>query len=168
MLPSGDQATVKVRIDISFMGYNFKGAPQTQNWVKEKGEWFVKSDRAAVAKKSLYPAGKAEIDASLHIRSAQYLIPAVAVQIETADGAGISLRAELDERDPGCGLPETGCHFKHVIGPGIEVDGYNTPLHQIPVMIIGLDPHRYGQTMKDCRRRPRSTSSRRCPDSAAG
>jgi hypothetical protein len=43
MLPSGDQATVKVRIDISFMGYDFKRAPQTQNWVKEKGEWFVKS-----------------------------------------------------------------------------------------------------------------------------
>ena len=44
MLPSGDQATVKVRIDISFMGYDFKGAPQTQNWVKERGEWFLKSE----------------------------------------------------------------------------------------------------------------------------
>jgi hypothetical protein len=44
MLPSGDQATVKVRIDISYMGYNFKGAPQTENWVKERGEWFVKSE----------------------------------------------------------------------------------------------------------------------------
>jgi hypothetical protein len=43
VLPSGDQATVKVRIDISFMGYDFKRAPQTQNWVKEKGEWFVNS-----------------------------------------------------------------------------------------------------------------------------
>jgi hypothetical protein len=42
MLPSGDQATVKVMIDISFMGYNFKGAPQNQDWVKERGEWFVK------------------------------------------------------------------------------------------------------------------------------
>ena len=42
MLPSGDQAKVEVRIDISFMGYDFKGAPQTQNWVKERGEWFVK------------------------------------------------------------------------------------------------------------------------------
>jgi hypothetical protein len=41
--PSGDQATVKVRIDISFMGYDFKRAPQTQTWVKERGEWFVKS-----------------------------------------------------------------------------------------------------------------------------
>jgi hypothetical protein len=43
VLPSGDQATVKIRIDISFMGYDFKRAPQTQNWVKEKGEWFVRS-----------------------------------------------------------------------------------------------------------------------------
>ena len=42
MLPSGDQATVKVMIHISFMGYNFKGAPQKQDWVKERGEWFVK------------------------------------------------------------------------------------------------------------------------------
>lgn len=41
MLPSGDQATVKVRIEISFMGYDFNRAPQTQNWVKERGEWFV-------------------------------------------------------------------------------------------------------------------------------
>jgi hypothetical protein len=40
MLPSGEQATVKVRTDISFMGYDFKGAPQTQNLVKERGEWF--------------------------------------------------------------------------------------------------------------------------------
>jgi len=46
MLPSGEQATAKVRIDISFRGYDFKGAPQTQNWVKEKGEWFVKSEPA--------------------------------------------------------------------------------------------------------------------------
>jgi hypothetical protein len=38
--PSGDEATVKVRIDISIMGYDFKGGPQTQRWVKERGEWF--------------------------------------------------------------------------------------------------------------------------------
>jgi hypothetical protein len=44
VLPSGDQAAVKVRIDISFMGYDFKDAPQKQEWVKEKGEWFVKSE----------------------------------------------------------------------------------------------------------------------------
>jgi hypothetical protein len=42
-LPSGDQATVKVKIDLLYMGYNFKGAPQTQEWVKEKGAWFVNS-----------------------------------------------------------------------------------------------------------------------------
>jgi hypothetical protein len=44
MVPSRDEAKVKVRIDISFMGYNFQGAPQEQSWVKEKGEWFVKSE----------------------------------------------------------------------------------------------------------------------------
>ena len=42
MLPSGEQATVKVRIDISFMGYDFKGAPEIQNWAKENGGWFLK------------------------------------------------------------------------------------------------------------------------------
>jgi hypothetical protein len=44
MFPAGDQATVKVKIDISTMGYDFKGAPQTQSWIKERGEWFVKSE----------------------------------------------------------------------------------------------------------------------------
>ena len=44
MLPSGDQATVKVRIDIMAMTFNFKGVSQTQNWVKERGEWFVKPE----------------------------------------------------------------------------------------------------------------------------
>jgi hypothetical protein len=44
MLPSGDQATVKVRIDLSFMGFVFPRAPQTQNWAKENGGWFIKSE----------------------------------------------------------------------------------------------------------------------------
>ena len=44
MLPAGDQAMVKVRIDLSFMGYVFPRAPQTQNWVKERGGWFVKTE----------------------------------------------------------------------------------------------------------------------------
>ncbi len=43
VLPSGDEATVKVRMDIPYMGYNFEGISQMQSWVKEKGEWFVKS-----------------------------------------------------------------------------------------------------------------------------
>ena len=41
--PSGDQATVKIKTDISFQGFNFKGASLIQHWVKEKGGWFVKS-----------------------------------------------------------------------------------------------------------------------------
>ena len=44
VLPSGTEATVKVRIDISVMGFNFKRAPQTQKWVVENGEWFVNSE----------------------------------------------------------------------------------------------------------------------------
>ncbi|MHB8909178.1 MAG: nuclear transport factor 2 family protein, partial [Syntrophales bacterium] len=43
VLPSGDEATVKVRMDIPYMGYNFQGVSQMQTWVKEKGQWFVKS-----------------------------------------------------------------------------------------------------------------------------
>jgi hypothetical protein len=45
MLPSEDQATVKVRIDVMAMSFNFRGVSQTQNWVKEKGGWFVKSEQ---------------------------------------------------------------------------------------------------------------------------
>jgi len=46
VLPSGDEATVTVRIDISMMGYLFPRAPQKQNWAKENGGWYVKgSDR---------------------------------------------------------------------------------------------------------------------------
>jgi hypothetical protein len=44
MLPSGDQATVKVRMDVSYMGFNFKAVSQTQTWVKERGGWFVKTE----------------------------------------------------------------------------------------------------------------------------
>ena len=42
ILPSGDQATVTVKTDVSYMAYTFKGVPQTQHWIKERGEWFVK------------------------------------------------------------------------------------------------------------------------------
>lgn len=46
ILPSGDQATVKVRIDISFMGYDFNRAPRTQHWIKESGVWFITVESA--------------------------------------------------------------------------------------------------------------------------
>ena len=42
LLPSGDEATVKVKTDVSYMTFSFKGVSQTQHWVKERGEWFVK------------------------------------------------------------------------------------------------------------------------------
>ena len=64
VLPSGDQATVKVRMDFPYMGYTFKGVSQMQTWVKEKGEWFVNSELPTGATKIIYPAypaGKAEI-----------------------------------------------------------------------------------------------------------
>ncbi len=44
VLPAGDQATVKVKIDILVMGFEFKRGAQTQSWIKEKGEWFVKAE----------------------------------------------------------------------------------------------------------------------------
>ena len=58
MLPSGDQATVKVKTDISHMGYDFKGISFTQNWVKEKGEWFVKSSGPQPQKNAPNPQEK--------------------------------------------------------------------------------------------------------------
>lgn len=41
VLPPGNRATVKVTYDIFMMGFDFKGAPQTQSWVKENGGWFL-------------------------------------------------------------------------------------------------------------------------------
>jgi hypothetical protein len=41
VLPEGDKAKVRVRIDISFMGFELKRAPHNQEWVKEKGVWYV-------------------------------------------------------------------------------------------------------------------------------
>ena len=41
ILPSGNQATVKVRIDVSFRGTTFQKALKTQHWTKQNGEWFV-------------------------------------------------------------------------------------------------------------------------------
>lgn len=40
--PSENQATVKLRIDIALQGVTFPDAPQTQHWIKESGEWFLK------------------------------------------------------------------------------------------------------------------------------
>lgn len=41
MLPESDTAKVRVRLDISFMGYELKRTPYNQVWVKEKGAWYV-------------------------------------------------------------------------------------------------------------------------------
>jgi hypothetical protein len=42
LLPSGDRATVKVGIDFRIRGYDFTGPFQLQEWIAERGEWFVK------------------------------------------------------------------------------------------------------------------------------
>jgi hypothetical protein len=42
ILPSGTEAKVKVRTDISMKGFDFKGAPENQNWIEENGKWFMK------------------------------------------------------------------------------------------------------------------------------
>jgi hypothetical protein len=59
LFPSGDQATVKVMIDLSVMGYVFPRAPQTQKWVKEDGGWFLKPSETPSRKSTPFsPAGE--------------------------------------------------------------------------------------------------------------
>jgi hypothetical protein len=41
--PSGDQATVKIKTDVTYKTYTFKGASHVQLWVREKGAWFIRS-----------------------------------------------------------------------------------------------------------------------------
>lgn len=42
ILPSGSEATVDVRNEISMGGYVFKNAPEIQNWVKVDDTWYLK------------------------------------------------------------------------------------------------------------------------------
>lgn len=42
ILPSGKEADVKIKSEISVQGFDFKGVPETQHWIKEKGKWFMK------------------------------------------------------------------------------------------------------------------------------
>ena len=42
ILPSGQEAKVKVRSDISVQGFDFKGVPEAQHWIREKGKWLLK------------------------------------------------------------------------------------------------------------------------------
>lgn len=58
ILPSGNEAVVKVRIDLSFMGYVFPRAPQKQSWAKENGRWFIKeSDKNSPLPLRVAPSG---------------------------------------------------------------------------------------------------------------
>jgi len=42
ILPSGNEATVKLKTDISMQGFDFKGKQEKQHWIKQDGEWFQK------------------------------------------------------------------------------------------------------------------------------
>ena len=42
VLPSANEANVKVKVDILLQGFDFKGAPENQCWIKKKGDWFLK------------------------------------------------------------------------------------------------------------------------------
>ena len=42
ILPSGREAEVKLKVDISMKGFDFKDAPEKQHWIEEKGNWFMK------------------------------------------------------------------------------------------------------------------------------
>ncbi|MDA8405180.1 MAG: hypothetical protein M0Z56_13440 [Desulfobacteraceae bacterium] len=39
ILPTGKDATVKIKSDIQAKGFDFKGTPETQHWIMEGGEW---------------------------------------------------------------------------------------------------------------------------------
>ncbi len=41
ILPSGNEADVKLKFEIEFQGYTFQDAPQTQRWIREKGDWYM-------------------------------------------------------------------------------------------------------------------------------
>ena len=40
ILESGEEARVEISNDISVQGFDFKGAPEVQRWVKAKGKWY--------------------------------------------------------------------------------------------------------------------------------
>jgi len=40
ILESGEEARVEISNDISVQGFDFKGAPEVQRWVKVKGKWY--------------------------------------------------------------------------------------------------------------------------------
>ena len=41
ILPTGKDATVKIKSDIQTNGFDFKGTPETQHWIMEEGEWHL-------------------------------------------------------------------------------------------------------------------------------
>lgn len=51
ILESGEEARVKISNDITIQGFDFKGAPETQRWVKVKGKWYFGMKAASPMKK---------------------------------------------------------------------------------------------------------------------
>jgi hypothetical protein len=47
ILESGEEARVEISNDISIQGFDFKGAPEVQRWVKVKGKWYFSRKKNA-------------------------------------------------------------------------------------------------------------------------
>lgn len=43
--PSGNMAVVKVKYDMSVKVFDFKDQMETQQWIREDGEWYLKIDK---------------------------------------------------------------------------------------------------------------------------
>lgn len=44
--PSGDMAEVKVKYDMSVKVFDFKDQVETQQWVRERGRWYLKAEKS--------------------------------------------------------------------------------------------------------------------------
>jgi hypothetical protein len=51
--PSGNDALVKMKYDLNMKGFDFKNNSETQNWIKEDGQWYlkIKTDRGEISPK---------------------------------------------------------------------------------------------------------------------
>ena len=47
ILESGEEARVEISNDISVQGFDFKGAPEVQHWVKVKRKWYYSGKKGA-------------------------------------------------------------------------------------------------------------------------
>jgi hypothetical protein len=40
--PSGNEALVKMKCDLNMKGFDLKDNSETQNWINEDGQWYLK------------------------------------------------------------------------------------------------------------------------------